>query len=154
MKAVNYVLLSMLIIFISCSREKDEEITINKFEDTKGDVINEDLGEEPGNNTSSGEISNLERITTGQVKTRIGDSLIVEGLVADIYMSNKVAYLNFDDKFPKNSIAGTIFANKFGEFGDLGRFKNKRIEMRGKISTYKNKPQIILQSSDQVRILD
>jgi hypothetical protein len=153
MKKIKYLPILILVIIFSCSKEKVEEISVNKFEDyagSQGDVIAETKEEV----STEEETSTLERITTKQVKAHIGDSLFIEGFVADIFMTDKVAYLNFDNKFPKNTIAGTIFANKFSEFGDLGRFKNKRVEMRGKISTYKNKPQIILQSKDQIRIIN
>ncbi|MCY7360575.1 MAG: hypothetical protein LH629_00690, partial [Ignavibacteria bacterium] len=74
-------------------------------------------------------------------------------LVADVYLTDKVAYLNFENKFPKNIFSCAIFENKFSLFGDLSKYKNRKVEVTGKITTYKNKPQVILTSKDQIKIL-
>ncbi len=125
---------------------KKEEITETHKPEISGTNGNED-------NKSSGETSALKNISSKEVKFHIGDSLNVKGFIADVFLSDKVAYLNFENKFPKNEFACAIFSGKFNEFGNLSKFKNKNVEVTGKISTYKNKPQIILESGNQIKIL-
>ena len=82
----------------------------------------------------------------------IGENAIVTGFVADVSVREKVAYLNFDAKYPNNTFTGVVFSSKFELFGDLNRFKNKTVELKGVISTYNNKAQIILNSPMQLKI--
>ena len=72
--------------------------------------------------------------------------------MADVSVREKVAYLNFDAKYPNNTFTGVVFSSKFEVFGDLNRFKNKTVELKGVISTYNNKAQIILNSPMQLKI--
>jgi hypothetical protein len=87
-----------------------------------------------------------------QTSKYIGKNAIVTGYIADVYKNEKVAYLNFDGKFPKNTCAAVIFKDDFAKFGDVNRFKNKNVEVSGIISEYNGKPQIILKSTSQVKI--
>lgn len=141
----------LMMISVSCSNDDSEtEINIKK----NYSEIKEDSGRESTNEiSSSGEKTGLKIIRPDEVKFHTGDSLIVRGYIADIYLSEKVAYLNFEYRFPKNLFSCVVFENKFREFGDLSVYKNKRAEVRGKITTYKNKSQIILTSKDQIKII-
>ena len=87
-----------------------------------------------------------------QTAKHIGKNAVVSGYIADVYKNEKVAYLNFDGKFPKNTFSGVIFKDDFSKFGDVNRFRNKNVEISGVISEYKGKPQIILKSTSQVKI--
>lgn len=82
----------------------------------------------------------------------IGKNATISGYVADVYKNEKVAYLNFDAKFPKNTVSAVIFKDDFTKFGDLNRFKNKNVEINGVISEYNGKPQVILKKTSQVKI--
>lgn len=92
-------------------------------------------------------------ISAVEAANYIGKVVTVEGFVADVYKTDKVAYLNFVEKFPKNPFSGVIFAGKFDKFGDLNIYERKNVEITGRISVYKEKPQIILDSKDQIKIL-
>ena len=93
-------------------------------------------------------------ISAVETANYIGKVVTVEGFVADVYKTEKVAYLNFVEKFPKNPFSGVIFASKFDKFGDLSIYEGKNVELTGRISVYKEKPQIILDSKDQIKILE
>ncbi|MEP7145610.1 MAG: hypothetical protein ABI792_01235 [bacterium] len=102
----------------------------------------------------SDESATLKTISSKEVKLHIGDSLNIEGYVADIYLSDKVAYLNFENKFPKNIFTCTIFSGKLEQFGDLSKYKGRNVLVTGRISSYKNKPQVVLNFKDQIRIIN
>jgi DNA/RNA endonuclease YhcR with UshA esterase domain len=78
----------------------------------------------------------------------------VTGYVADVVIRDKVAYLNFDGKYPKNTFTAVIFPEKYELFGDLKSYKNKTVEVKGKIGTYSGKPQIILNNKNQIRVIN
>lgn len=144
----------MAYIFVSgCKENQLKEVSIRKGNHIEQDEgLSADInGKE--NETAVPEISSLKRISSKEVRQHIGDSLFVTGLVAEVFLNDKVAYLNIDNKFPKNILSCAIFSSKFIEFGDLSGYKGKNIEVMGRISTFKNKPQIILNSKDQIKIL-
>jgi len=151
--------------FISCGNNKDhKEITVKKS-DQKDNSVQSELKEKDKDKTeteiysdnsdgqSQGSNNSKTKITSREVKAHMGDSLTIKGFVADVYVSEKVSYLNFENKFPKNVFSCAIFSSKAEAFGDLSKYKGKEVEVTGKITTYKNKPQVILNSPDQIKIL-
>ena len=94
------------------------------------------------------------RIKSTEAKSYIGEYAIVQGYVASVYEREKVAYLNFEKSYPDNPFTATIFAKHFSDFDDLTEFENRTVEVRGKITEYKGKPQIILNSEEQINIID
>ncbi len=154
MKNLVFIICLVFIITGCSKKENTDEIRVKR--NTSEEHV------EDGNfqsNDSSGNSSQdagrkLKRISSREVKHHVGDSLLIEGYVADIYLSEKVAYLNFGNKFPKNNFTCTIFSGKIEEFGDLSKFKGRNVLVNGKITSYKNKPQVVLNSKDQIKILN
>ncbi len=83
----------------------------------------------------------------------LGKEITVKGFVADVYQSEKVAYLNFVQKFPKNPFTAVIFASRFSSFKDIGKYELQDVEVTGRVSMYKDKPQIILDGPSQIKIV-
>lgn len=81
-----------------------------------------------------------------------GKTVTVKGFVADVYKSDKVAYLNFVEKYPNNPFTAVIFASKFEDFPDIAKYKNKDVDVTGRVSFFKGKPQIILNSPSQIKV--
>ncbi len=81
-----------------------------------------------------------------------GKTVTVKGFVADIYKSDKVAYLNFVEKYPNNPFTAVIFARQFEDFPDINKLRNKDVEVTGRVSIYKGKPQIILNNPSQLKV--
>jgi DNA/RNA endonuclease YhcR with UshA esterase domain len=84
----------------------------------------------------------------------MGKYVTVKGTVVDIYKSDKVAYLNFVEKYPNNPFTGVIFANKFEEFGNVNKYEGKLVEISGRVSTFRGKPQMILDKLSQIKIVN
>jgi DNA/RNA endonuclease YhcR with UshA esterase domain len=84
----------------------------------------------------------------------MGKYVTVKGFVADVHKSEKVAYLNFIEKFPENPFTAVVFANKFEEFGDLSVYEGKNVEASGRVSTFRGKPQMILDKKSQIKIVN
>lgn len=165
MKRIIIVLLSLLFV-IGCGKKK-EEVTVTKTDETVTtgkitDSIKENKDEEvesktpPDENKSSGKRNSLEylNLKTSEAASNVGSNALVTGYVADVVIREKVAYLNFDGKYPKNTFTAVIFPDKFEVFGDLMSYKNKTIEVKGKIGIYGGKPQIILNNKNQIRVIN
>ncbi len=84
----------------------------------------------------------------------MGKYVTVKGFVADVYKSEKVAYLNFIKKYPDNPFSAVIFAREFEAFGDLEVYENRNVEISGRISTYRGKPQMILDKPSQIKAVN
>lgn len=172
------VLLITVFAFISCGDEKKSELVDEdtksadlevKKEEPKQETENE-TGTESENKNDSGVNYNsgsdkrkknydsfnyedpVAVISPLDAGDYTGKTVTVKGFVADIYQSEKVAYLNFVEKYPNNPFTGVIFASKFEDFPDIAKFRNKNVELTGRVSVFKGKPQIILNSPKQIVI--
>ena len=153
---INLALLIIIaaVLISGCNEENPhKEISLKKNESVERSEIYSGISISKYSESVSTESVSLKKISAKEIKQYIGDSLNVTGYVAEVYLSDKVAYLNMESKFPKNIFSCTIFSSKFYEFGDLTAFNGKNIEVTGKVTTFKNKIQIILNSKDQIKIL-
>jgi hypothetical protein len=155
MKSINVsLILFLLFLFASCGR-KQEEVKIHK-NFAKDSTVNASENKDSINQnenvqtTSAGEVL---KITSSEANIHINANAIVMGYVADVVVREKVSYLNFDKKYPKNTFSAVIFAEKFDEIGDLSIYKNQNVEIKGIITEYKGKPQIIVSSKNQISIV-
>jgi len=158
------------VIFISCDKEKKPEFTDDNTgqnttremkndepkkesePETKTDTANRETRTENYKNRSF-EIDKPEAVISPlEAGNYNGKTVTVKGFVADVYQSEKVAYLNFVEKFPKNPFTAVIFASKFSDFPDITNYKNKDVEVTGRVSMYKEKAQIILNSPKQIKV--
>jgi DNA/RNA endonuclease YhcR with UshA esterase domain len=85
----------------------------------------------------------------------IGETATVRGKVAAVFISkNGNIFLNFGRAYPHQKFTATIFSSSAREFGDAKNYKGKQLQVTGQIRLYKGKPEIILQSPDQVRLVE
>jgi hypothetical protein len=104
---------------------------------------------------SSGEkqSSTLATITPLEAADYNGKEVRVSGFVADVYKTEKVAYLNFIEKYPKNLFSAVIFSSRFSSFTNIDKYEKHTVEVTGRVSMYKGKPQVILDNESQIKIV-
>lgn len=164
------ILLLALGFVMGCGKKK-EEVTVTKTDapvnQNKGKTTDstgvktettseEEEGKSPQDeNRGSGNRNTQDYVSlkASETSSKIGSNALVTGYVADVVIREKVAYLNFDGKYPKNTFTAVIFPDKFELFGDLMSYKNKTVEVKGKIGQYSGKPQIILNNKNQIKVL-
>lgn len=141
------------LLLFSCGK-KQEEVKINKVSTPKDSVVSgsSEIKDTTVNKPESGG-ETIKTYSTSEAKDHINENAVVKGYVADVVIRDRVSYLNFDKKYPKNTFSGVIFEDKFKEVGDLGIYKNQNVEIKGKITIYKDKPQIIITSKNQIKLL-
>ena len=151
--------LYIILLLLGCSNDENV-IGIKKF-NRDADSISVKYSTDKVTDSVSGKpdehLENLEENTVIEpIEARgyLGKELTVEGYVADVFKNERVAYLNFDKKFPNNSFSGVIFAKNFDAFENIFNYKNKTVKLKGKISEYKGRPQIIIHSEDQLEIVE
>ena len=99
-------------------------------------------------------VRELKRISAAEAKYHIDESLIVAGKIAQVSIRPELVYVNLDDKYPQTSFSGVIFARAANQSGDLSKLEGKRVEIKGKIEEYREKPQIVLNSTSQLRVIE
>lgn len=166
MKKYFLILLVFLLAITSCKKSTDD-ISI-KSKDTKVDsVISKDKtseAESESDEKTRTENENIsprksggeskKEITTKEVNEYINKNVTVKGYVAEVVMRPKVNYLNFDKKYPDNTFTAVIFPDDMYKFEDLMKYQNKNVKVTGRISLYKGKPQIIINSVSQIKIIN
>jgi DNA/RNA endonuclease YhcR with UshA esterase domain len=131
------------------TEETSRENTTGLTNETKSE--NTTAGEKPGKDNRTTEV--YSKLKTSETPGKIGLNAYVTGYVAEVNVREKVAYLNFDSKYPNNTFTAVIFPDKYEIFGDLNKYKNKTVEIKGRIGQYKGKPQIILNSKEQIKTI-
>jgi DNA/RNA endonuclease YhcR with UshA esterase domain len=80
-------------------------------------------------------------------------TMIVTGKVAQVTIRPSVTFLNLDQPHPDSPFTVVIFHGKSSFYGDANVLKGKSIEIRGKIKNYHDKPEMVLDSTNQLTVL-
>jgi ribosomal protein L35AE/L33A len=105
--------------------------------------------------TKSGADTNAPiKITAAQAKEHIGALAIVTGKIAEVNGTPRLMRLNFDHPFPKQTLTAVIFSGYTNLFPNLQGLTNKMVEVTGKIIEYRSRPEIQLQKTNQLRVLE
>ncbi len=81
-------------------------------------------------------------------------TMIVTGKVAQITIRPTVTFLNLDKVYPDSPFTVVIFHGHSSFYGDANALKGKSIEIKGKIKNYHDKPEIALDSTNQLTVFD
>jgi DNA/RNA endonuclease YhcR with UshA esterase domain len=81
-------------------------------------------------------------------------TMIVTGKVAQVSLRPTINFINLDEKYPKSPFAAIVFPSATNQFPDLKGLQGKNVELKGKITERQGKPQMILNSSNQVTIVE
>jgi DNA/RNA endonuclease YhcR with UshA esterase domain len=92
------------------------------------------------------------KIGTGEADQYYGQEMIVTGTVAQVTMRPKVKFLNLDQPFPNSPFTVVIFPGTY--IPDVEGLKGKAIEIKGRIKNYHDKPEIVLDNTNQLTVLD
>ena len=75
----------------------------------------------------------------------------MSGTVAEVNKAQGLVRLNFEKAYPNQAFTAVIFARNTNSFGNLDDLKGKKIQVSGKITEYRDRPQIILTNSVQLK---
>jgi hypothetical protein len=104
----------------------------------------------------SEEKTNKKVIPACEAQNFLGKEVIVEGRVADVYVSKKNnVFLNFERPYPNQCFTAVIFSKNLRNFKeDPKKFYLKKVRVLGKIKEYREKTEIILEDSNQIEVLE
>ena len=95
----------------------------------------------------------LLKIGTADAASHYDQEMIVTGKVAQITIRPTVTFLDLDKAYPNSPFTIVIFPKQRPLFGDLEVLRRKSIEVRGTIKKYNDKPEIILEKTNQLTVL-
>jgi len=96
----------------------------------------------------------LLKISATDATNHYDQTMIVTGKVVQVTIRPSVTFLNLDKPYPHSPFAVVIIHGKSSYFGDANALKGKSIEIRGKIKSYHGKPEIMLDSTNQLTVLN
>jgi DNA/RNA endonuclease YhcR with UshA esterase domain len=94
------------------------------------------------------------RISASEAKEHIGAEAVVKGKIAEVNVGERITRLNFEEAYPKTPFTAVIFPRSTNQFPEIEKLKSKTVEVSGKIAAYRERPQIVLTSSNQVRVIE
>jgi hypothetical protein len=92
------------------------------------------------------------KIGTADAASHYDQEMIVTGRVAQVTIRPTVTFLNLDKPFPDSPFTVVIFPKQRPLFGDLDALRRKSIAVRGTIKKYNDKPEIILEKTNQLTV--
>jgi DNA/RNA endonuclease YhcR with UshA esterase domain len=100
-------------------------------------------------------ISQAETISPQDASRHVGAMVTVEGVVSQVSTSNGgTTFINFGGRFPNHVFYAVIFESQADRFPGVRGLEGKPVAISGTVELYKGKPQIILQSPDQILLID
>ena len=86
------------------------------------------------------------------VGPQVGKAGCVAGQVLRVYTSNSGnTFLDFCQDYRSCPFTSVIFASDKDKFGDLESLQGKRVEIRGSITVYQSRAEIIIHDPQQIR---
>jgi len=93
----------------------------------------------------------LLKIGTTEADKHYDQEMIVTGRVAQVTIRPKVIFLNLDRPYPDSPFTVVIFPGEY--LADVKALDGKAVEIKGKIKNYHDKPEIVLDSTNQLTVL-
>ncbi len=93
------------------------------------------------------------RIMAADAKAHVNATATVTGKVAEVNVAERLVRINFGLPYPKQVFTAVIFANKTNLFPEVTSYQGKRLEITGKISDFHGHPEVVLSSTNQLKVL-
>jgi DNA/RNA endonuclease YhcR with UshA esterase domain len=94
------------------------------------------------------------KIGANDAAQHYGQEMTVTGTVAQVTIRPKVIYLNLDQPYPDSPFTLVIFPHDARKFGNLKELDGKNVEATGKIRNYHDRPEMILNTAKQLKIVE
>jgi hypothetical protein len=79
---------------------------------------------------------------------------VIRGRVAQVSFRPSITFLNLDKPYPDMTVSGVIFANRTNLFGDLASLRGRTVLLKGTLTYYNGRPQIVLDDTNQIEVLE
>lgn len=103
---------------------------------------------------ASSQTTALPEISVTDATNYMNRQVVVRDVVVQVALRQTLALLNLNQKYPKSPLTCVIRADNTNKFPDLETYLGQRVEVSGRITEYQGRPQIILTSTNQIKILN
>jgi DNA/RNA endonuclease YhcR with UshA esterase domain len=93
-------------------------------------------------------------VTAAEAKDHIGTNAVVTGTIVEVYKGSRTVNLNFEKAYPKQPFSAVIFSERTNLFPEVDKLQGKTVELTGKISEYHDRPQIVITSTNQLKVIE
>ena len=111
-------------------------------------------GAQENNSDSAAKTNAPIQISAAEAKKHIGAQAVVKGKIAEVNVGERIVRLNFEEPYPKNPFTAVIFPANTNKFPEVEKLKGKKVEISGKISEYRERPQIVLTTTSQLKVME
>ena len=94
------------------------------------------------------------KIGTADADKYYDQEMIVTGKVVQVSLRPTIVFINLDKPHPGSPFVAVIHSENTNKFGNLDSLQGKSVEIKGMIKEYRDKPEIILRSPGQLKVLD
>lgn len=94
------------------------------------------------------------QISAADAKEHIGAQAVVRGKIAEVNVGERVTRLNFEEAYPKSPFTAVVFPRNMSQFPEIEKLNGKTVEVSGKVTAYHEHPEIVLTSSNQVKVIE
>ena len=105
----------------------------------------------PANTFTAAQTPIPKKIGAAETRNYDDETMVVAGKVVQVSVRPTITMLDIDKPYPNSPFTAVIFPENVGEFGALQKLKNQSVEISGIITEFRGKPEIILESPNQVK---
>ncbi|MGH8025028.1 MAG: hypothetical protein ACRED1_15675, partial [Limisphaerales bacterium] len=105
-------------------------------------------------NTNTVAIVLPKEIGAAQAADYYDEAMVVTGTVVSVNVRPSIALLDLDKRYPDSPLTAVVFEENFEKFGNLRKYKGHQVAISGTITQYHDKPEIVLESPQQITITD
>jgi len=107
----------------------------------------------PENTNKVVTLENPRKIGVGEANKYFDETMIVTGKVAQVTSRPTITFINIGEAGPTSQFTAVIFPANVSHFGDVQKLEGKDVEITGTITEYRNRAEIILESADQLKVI-
>ena len=95
-----------------------------------------------------------ETIRPDEAPRHFGQVVTVEGVVSDVHhaASGRATFIDIGGRYPNNPFTAVIFSDDANKFPDVDTLGGKTVDITDIIKNYKNRPEIVLNDPNQVKV--
>lgn len=108
-------------------------------------VKQEQLGKDKGTDSS------ISLVSTAEIKKHVNESVMVVGKVFGTKDVGNMAFINLDGNYPKQLLT-VVLKGDARQLAD--KFKDRLIAVKGTVTLYKGRPQIVVTDKEAIRIVN
>lgn len=98
----------------------------------------------------------VDALDENKLNELLNSEAVVRGVVLDVGKTKDggITFLNFSHA-KKQGFVAVVFRRSYGQFPDgLEQYKGKTVEVSGRITEFRQQPQIVLESAEQLKVVE